>query len=61
LLPLAPFHILQEILEVEQVTEESQGLSLTAENVDQVGAATASPVAMGSQASSAIAVGSERN
>jgi hypothetical protein len=43
-----PCCILQEILEVEQVTEESQGLSLTAENVDQVGA-NASQVAVGSQ------------
>jgi hypothetical protein len=33
--------LLQEILEVEQVTEESQGLSLTAENVDQVRHCTA--------------------
>jgi hypothetical protein len=29
-------HTLQEILEVEQVTEESQGMELNAENVDQV-------------------------
>lgn len=28
---------MQEILDVEQVTEESQGLALTEENVDQVG------------------------
>jgi hypothetical protein len=27
---------LQEILEVEQVTEENQGMELNAENVDQV-------------------------
>lgn len=34
-----PVHTLQEILEVEQVTEESQGMELNAENVDQVRAA----------------------
>jgi hypothetical protein len=28
--------VLQEILDVEQVTEESQGLELNSENVDQV-------------------------
>eukprot|EP00882_Tetradesmus_deserticola_P014694 GHRQ01015635.1.p1 GENE.GHRQ01015635.1~~GHRQ01015635.1.p1 ORF type:complete len:173 (-),score=31.59 GHRQ01015635.1:171-689(-) len=37
LLPASLLRCLQEILDVEQVTEESQGLSLTSENVDQVG------------------------